>query len=240
MVLLHGYTDSSFSYSRVLPLIDAKYRVFVLDQRGHGKSEKPEKGYLLTDFAADVSAFMDAKGIKQATIVGHSMGSLVAQQIAVSAPERVERLVLVGSTTTARNNDVIELQKAVNELKDPVPVAFAREFQDSTVHRQLPEDFMKRVVEESLKLPARVWREVLAGIMASDFKSELSKIKAPTLIIWGENDKIFGRDEQNILASKIPDAVLKIYPETGHCPNWERPEQFVKDLENFISEKRKN
>ncbi|HEX8920352.1 MAG TPA: alpha/beta fold hydrolase [Pyrinomonadaceae bacterium] len=234
IILLHGYTDSSFSYSRVLPLLDAKYRVYTLDLRGHGDSERPVSGYKLSDFAADVLAFMDAKGIGRASLVGHSMGSFITQQVAMTAPERVERLVLIGSATTLRNNTVQDLRLAVNALSDPVPVTFVREFQASTVYRQLPEQFMNRVVAESLKVPARVWRATIEGFFADDYRHQLGKIKAPTLILWGDRETIFPRSEQDSLVNALASAKLKVYPETGHALHWERPEQFVKDLEDFI------
>src|SRR5215204_2978292 len=73
VIMLHGYTDSSFSFSRVLPLIDPSHRVFALDLRGHGNSERPAGGYTVRDFAADVMAFMDALGLERANLVGHCM-----------------------------------------------------------------------------------------------------------------------------------------------------------------------
>jgi pimeloyl-ACP methyl ester carboxylesterase len=235
IVLLHGYTDSWFSYSRVLPLIGANHRVYALDLRGHGDSDRPVSGYNFSDFAADVVAFMDAKKLERAIVVGHSMGSFVAQHVAAAAPERVARLVLIGSATTVRNEAVLELQRAVNALSDPVPVKFAREFQASTFHQPLPDEFIERVVKESLKLPARVWRAVMAGMLAGDGRAHLTKIKAPTLILWGEKETIFPRAEQDALTAAIPTAALQGYQDTGHDPHWERPEQFVRDLEDFIT-----
>jgi non-heme chloroperoxidase len=236
VILLHGYGDSSFSYSRVMPLLDAKYRIFALDQRGHGESDRPTSGYKFADFAADALAFMDARQIKKAVIVGHSMGSFVAQQIAVSAPERVEKLILIGSAATVRNDLVGELKKAVDELKDPVPVEFIREFQYGTVYQKPPEDFMNRVIGESQKLPARVWREVMSGMLTADSKSRLGNIKTPTLILWGDREPIFKRAEQDELLAGIPHAVFKVYRGVGHCPNWERPEEVARDLEAFINQ----
>lgn len=235
VILLHGYGDSSASYSRVMPLMDAKYRIFALDQRGHGESDRPASGYQFADFAADVVAFMDALNLKKAVIVGHSMGSFVAQQVAVGAPERVEKLVLIGSAPTVRNEVVLGLQKDVNALKDPVSLDFIREFQYGTVYRKPPDEFMNRIIAESRKLPARVWREVMTGMLAADSKSQLGKIKTPTLILWGDKESIFQRQEQNELAAAIPNSVFKVYTGVGHCPNWENPEQVVKDLEEFIA-----
>jgi pimeloyl-ACP methyl ester carboxylesterase len=236
VILLHGYTDSSFSYSRVLPALALKYRVYALDQRGHGDSERPAAGYAVKDFAADVVAFMDAKGLRRATVVGHSMGSFVAQQVAASAPERVERLVLIGSAATPRNSVVNDLRQAVDALGDdgPVPEKFAREFQTSTVHAPLPAEFMDRVVAESRKVPARVWRAAITALYADEPGDRLGRIKAPTLIIWGDRETVFLRAEQDALVRQLSNPVLKVYEETGHSPQWERPEKFIKDLDEFI------
>src|SRR3712207_6289457 len=101
IIFLHGYSDSWYSFSRVLPLLSPTYHAFALTQRGHGDSEKPACCYTVDDFAADVAAFMDAVGIDEATIVGASTGALFAQRVALSYPRRVIRLVLIGSQTPA-------------------------------------------------------------------------------------------------------------------------------------------
>jgi len=238
VILLHGYSDSWVSWGQVLPLIDKKYHVYVPDLRGHGESDRPASGYSFPDFAGDIIAFMDAKGIKKATIVGHSMGSFVAQHVATMAPERVEKLVLVGSAPAVSNGEVSQLQIEVNALTDPVPVKFVTEFQKSVVTRPIPDEFMDRVVQESMKLPARVWRDTMAGMLAKNSTVRLSKIKAPTLIIWGDRETVFPkRADQELLRNGIPNARLKVYEGTGHCPNWEEPVRFVKDLLGFVDGK---
>jgi pimeloyl-ACP methyl ester carboxylesterase len=235
LILIHGFTDSWFSYSRVLPLLDKKYRVYAIDQRGHGDSDRPEKGYAMKDFAADVAAFMDAKNIAKATIVGHSMGSFVALQTVLEAPQRVEKLVLIGTATTARNDVTLDLQKTIMNLKDPIDEKFARDFQVSTSAETLPDEFINEVVRQSLKLPARVWKSALAGVLAEDYKSRLGKIKAPTLIVWGDKENIFPRAEQDLLKAGIAGSTLKVYAGSGHSPHWEQPETFVRDLNEFLS-----
>lgn len=235
IILLHGYSDSSFSYSTVLPLLDRKYRVYVLDQRGHGESDRPTNAYALSQFAADVLAFMDVMKIDKATIVGHSMGSFVAQHVAVAAPERVKRMVLSGSATTIRNSVVTELQREVNALKDPVPEKFVREFQTSTIFHSPSEDFFNGAVKASLNLPARVWREVMTEMLSPKSQVELAKIRVPTLILWGDKETVFPRSEQDALLAALPNARLKVYEDTGHAMHWERPERFAKDLQEFMN-----
>ncbi|MCA1576095.1 MAG: alpha/beta fold hydrolase [Acidobacteria bacterium] len=235
VILLHGYTDSWFSFSQIMPLMDQKYRVYTLDQRGHGDSDRPMGGYAMQQFAGDVIAFMDAMKIQQATVVGHSMGSFVAQHLAVAAPERVKKLVLAATATTVHTNDLArQLQRDVNALTDPVPEKFVYEFQLSTAFQPLSNDFFQTVLKESKKLPAHVWREVMAEMMSPDTAVQLKKIKAPTLILWGDKD-FFPRSEQDSLVSALPNAVLKVYKDTGHALHWERPETFATDLKTFIN-----
>jgi pimeloyl-ACP methyl ester carboxylesterase len=235
VILLHGYTDSWFSFSQILPLLDQKYRVYTLDQRGHGESDRPVGGYAMEQFAADVVAFMDAMKIGQATIVGHSMGSFVAQHVAVEAPDRVKRIVLVATATTIHTNDLVQqLQREINALTDPIPQKFVHDFQVSTAFQPLSNDFFQTVLKESMKLPAHVWRDVMAEMMSPEAGVQLKKIKAPTLVLWGDKD-FFPRSEQDALVSGMPNAVLKVYKDTGHALHWERPEQFATDLKTFMS-----
>src|SRR5215213_2939957 len=238
IIFLHGYSDSWFSFSRVLPLLAPSYHAFALTQRGHGDSDKPECCYTPDDFAADVDAFMDAVGIEEATLVGASTGALFAQRVALSYPRRVSRLVLVGPQTPA-NESVMGLVEEVRALEDPVPPEFVREFQESTVYQPVPQEFLDTVVSESLELPARVWRDYMEQAVLSidhDYVVGLREIDVPTLILWGEQDSLFPREEQERLAGAIPGATLKVYPETGHAVHWDRPEQVVRDLEVFMKD----
>lgn len=235
IVLLHGYSDSWFSWSLVLPLLPDSLRVLALDLRGHGESSQPAGGYALRDLAADVIALLDAQGITRATVVGHSMGSLVAQQVALAAPERVDRLVLVGSGTTFRRaTDIGELEAAVNQLTDPVATEFVRSFQESTVYAPLPADFLDRVVVESGKLTAPVWRALMVGMLGAAVPTRLGALGIPTLVLWGDHDSVFPRSEQDALLALVPTATLKVYPETGHALHWERPAEFARDLVSFL------
>ncbi|HSE26633.1 MAG TPA: alpha/beta fold hydrolase [Gemmatimonadales bacterium] len=235
VILLHGYSDSWFSWSRVLPLFPESWRVYALDQRGQGDSDRPATGYGMADIAADVIAFLDAKGIRRATVVGHSTGGLVAQQVARLAPGRVARLVLVATAGSIREiNGVDEFGQVVMTLADPVPEAFVREFQLSTIHRPLPPEFVDRVVAESLKLPARVWHGIMQGMLDTP-APDLSRAIFPTLLLWGDHDAVFPRATQDGLQARIPGARLIVFPETGHAVHWERPEQFAEELRDFVA-----
>jgi non-heme chloroperoxidase len=236
IVFLHAYVDSWFSYSRVLPLLSPSYHAFAPDQRGHGDSSKPEGCYTADDFAADVDAFMEEVGIEKATLVGDSSGGLIAQRVALDYPHRVSRLVLIGAPTTLVNNEtVVELGEVILALEDPISPEFIREFVVGMIHHPVPEEFLVRAVSESLKVPARVWHEYYDGVMLTvDDTARLGEIVAPTLILWGERDSLLPREEQEWRAAAIPDATLRVYPDTGHLAHWVRPEWVVRDLEAFI------
>jgi pimeloyl-ACP methyl ester carboxylesterase len=233
VLFLHGYTDSWFSFSRLLPLLPPSWHCYAVSQRGHGDSERPIAGYTPDDLAADAVAFLDAVGVDRAVIVGHSMGSIIARRVAETCPQRVSGLVLLGAIL-AGNDATRELQDAVRTLQDPVPLEVVREFQESTVSVRVPEAFLDRVVDESLKLPARVWRSALDGVFSSDDADDLHKIVAPTLLLCGERDAYFSRDEQDQIVAAIHGARLTVYAETGHAPHWERPEQVADDLDAFL------
>ena len=234
ILFLHGWPDSWFSYSRVLPLLPPRYRALVPDQRGFGESDRPDDGYGIPDLAADAAAFLDDVDVTRAAIVGHSLGSFVARRLAEVHPERVTRLVLIAGAFSPANRVMREVQASLRDLPEPVPLDFARAFQAGTVHLPLPADFFERLLTESVKLPARLWRAALDGLLAFDDARQLGRIQAPTLLLWGDRDALFTREDQERLVKAIPNARLRVYPDTGHCPNWERPELVAADLTAFI------
>ena len=236
LVFLHGYVDSWFAFSRLLPLLPPEYHAFAFDQRGHGDSEQPECCYTADDFAADVAAFMDAVGLEEGTLVGDSSGGMIAQRVALSYPCRVSRLVLVGSPTTLLNNEaVIEKGQEILALDDPVPLEFVREFHLSAIYHPVPKEFLSEALSESMKVPARVWRDYYEGVVLTvDDTARFGEISVPTLILWGEQDAVLPREEQERRVTAIPNATLKVYPDTGHAVAWERPEWVMRDLEAFM------
>lgn len=234
LVLLHGYSDSGFSFSRILPLLPADRRIIVPDLRGHGRSSQPPAGYGMDTLAHDVLALLDALDVESAVVLGHSMGSLVAQRFAVLAPERVEALVLVGSAPSIHGlAGLDEFRAAVDALAEPVEEEFVRAFQESTIVRPVPPEFMDGVVAESLRLPARVWRDLLAGMIEAPVAAP-GEIRARTLVLWGDEDGVFGRDQQTRLLELIPGSRLRVYEGIGHAPHWEDPRRFATELVAFL------
>jgi pimeloyl-ACP methyl ester carboxylesterase len=237
VLLLHGITDSWYSFEGVLQYLPASLHAFALSQRGHGDAARPLTGYDPQDFAADLAAFMDALALGPAVIVGHSMGSIIAQRFAIDYPDRILGLVLMGACATVRGNPAAQAfwDTVVSRLVDPIEPRVALEFQRSTLARPVPQTWLDTVVQESLKAPARVWRAAFAALLETDFSGQLGAIKVPTLIVWGDRDAFFLRHDQEALAAAIAGAQLVVYPDAGHGLHWEDPGRFAADLVAFIA-----
>jgi pimeloyl-ACP methyl ester carboxylesterase/tetratricopeptide (TPR) repeat protein len=236
VILLHGYTDSWRSWERILPHLPRSLRVFAATQRGHGESDKPEGSYDSSVLAGDVAAFMDAVGLDRAVLVGHSMGSTVAQRFAIEYPDRANALVLEGAfMPRPANPEVAKFLDEVLRLEDPIDPDFVREFQKSTLAQTVPPAFVDVVVGESLKVPARVWKAALQPYRTTDFSAGLAKIRVPTLLVWGDRDAFTGRAEQNALIGSIGGSRLVVYAGAGHSPHWEEPQRFAGQLASFVA-----
>lgn len=235
VVLLHGITDSHRSYEPVLAALPQSIRAIAPTARGHGDAGKPAGGYDAPQMAADVIAVMDALGIERTIIAGHSMGSWTARRIAACHPDRVLGAVLLGTFASFHDNPGIGgLTEEFRALEDPIDPRYAREWQDSTMVRPVPEAFMEMVVEETCKPPARVWRAALQGLV-DDRPEPAGTITAPTLLCYGERDAFVPRSDQDDLLARIPDAELRIYEGGGHALHWERPGRFAADLVEFAA-----
>ena len=233
IVLLHGAGDSWHSYDRVFPLIPKHYRVYAITLRGHGLSDHPESGFSSADFAGDILDFLDGMKIHHATLVGHSLGSFVAQKVAELDTDHLDRLVLIGSGPgLVKPSTETSVLSAFSRLQDPIPYTFARDFQASTIYHPVPAQFFELWVAEAQRVPASTWHGLGQG--HREPVEELKKIRIPTLVVWGEKDSIFSRADQELLVSTLPNSTFSAYPETGHALHWERPERFARELLAFV------
>jgi len=231
VIMLHGFTDSWFSFSRVLPLMPAELRIIAADLRGHGDSSRPALGYRFDDFADDVIRLMDAMDVPKAVLVGHCMGSFVARKVYELAAERVARMVLVGGGPTMRTPVMTGLVTAIEELRDPVDDGFVREFQMGCIHGPVPEPFMEAIIANSRRMPSRTWKAVMQGLLESELN--LVRPEVRTLVVGGRQDAVFSATEQMVLARQFPRGELHLVDDVGHTLHWEQPATFVSALLRF-------
>ena len=236
VIFLHGYTDSWHSYDQVLPLLPGSIHAYVLSQRGHGNSDRPEKGYKPEDFASDIAGFMQRLKIESAIIVGHSMGATIAQRFALDYPQKTKALVLVASFASFKTNPgIAELTGIISKIEDPIDSGFVYEFQKSTLFRPVEASAVRTYVKESMKVPARVWKAVAEETISVDYSQAVKQITVPTLIVWGDKDVFCPEADQYILKNAIKRSTLLIYEGIGHAIHWEDPERFARDLTGFIN-----
>jgi non-heme chloroperoxidase len=235
VVMLHGVTDSWRSFEPVLRHLPADIRAIAVTQRGHGDAPKPESGYLIEDLAGDVVDLMNDLRIARAIVVGHSMGSMVAQRIAIDHPERVLGVVLAGvfGHPQAEGPALAALAEEFGSIEDPIARQVAHEFQASTTATPLEPEQLNTFVDESLKVPARVWRDAFNEFPRVDHSAELSGLNIPALIVYGDQDELISRPEQDRLLDALPDARIEVYEGAGHAMHWEQPERFAADIVEF-------
>jgi pimeloyl-ACP methyl ester carboxylesterase len=233
VVLLHAWGESLGSFDRLLPALPERIHALAPDQRGHGGADKPPYDYALIDYADDVVAFLDEVGLASAVLVGSSSGGYVAQQVAVSSPQRVAGLVLVGAPRSLRGRP--SFADEVDRLTDPVDPAWVKaSLEWFPRHHEVPEWYLEERVEDGVRMPAHVWRQALDGLCTAVPPTEAGTIAAPTLIIWGGRDELLSRADQEALAAAIPGSRLVVYEDTGHLVLWEQPDRVAHDIASFV------
>ena len=170
--------------------------------------------------------------------MGGSSGGFVARRFVIDHPERALGLVLLGSPAVLRGKPGVQemWETTVSKLTDPVDPDFVRAFAESTVARPVPLAFLETLVQENLKVPARVWKATFQGLLEDDSFAQLDKISAPTLIVWGDRDAFLTRADQEQLKAAITGSRLVVYRGTGHAVYWEAPERVASDLAAFVDE----
>lgn len=247
LLLVHGFTGCKEDFADEMePLADLGYHVVAPDLRGHGDSDAPtdEGEYALEIFAADMIALVDALGWEQFDLLGHSMGGMIAQILVVDHPERVSRLVLMDTHHGRLGNldlDLIEigielartqgleviqqiLQMGADPLANP---AYQRVCAERPGYQEFAESKMLR------SSPA-MYAAMLGQIAhAHDRLDAMASVQVPTLVQVGALDEPF-YDASIRLSERIPDAVLVIHPEAGHCPQFEATDHWRHSLHSFL------
>src|SRR6185437_12544600 len=166
LVLIHGYTDSARDWAPIAPLLTPRFRLIMVDLRGHGASAKPDCCYTRFDFAYDVKLLLDALHISRADIAGHSLGSIVAQTFAETWPGATRRLVLISSTGTSfgppasasADGGLQGWLAPLANLADPIDPnsEFMRTWWKVSI--AYDPEFARRQRQDAAAIPARVWR----------------------------------------------------------------------------------
>jgi pimeloyl-ACP methyl ester carboxylesterase len=234
VLLVHGYTDNSRAWSLLMPHLPG-FRLIAIDLRGHGASEAPPCCYGLDTLAHDLLGALDALGIDRARVVGHSLGAMAAAVLAATAPERVERLVLISGALAADAGPGSWMWENIRALEPPLDPegAFLGEWYWNPT--PVDADFLARERAESAAVPGHVWQGVLKGLALADWSPLAPAITQPALILWGEEDGLFGAEDQELLRRALPGAAFERFERLGHNMFWEAPEAVGTILVDFLT-----
>lgn len=237
LLLLHGFTDSSRIWTALLPYL-SDYRVLILDQRGHGASDAPACCYSPSVLADDARLFLDALGIKRASVVGHSLGSMVGQVFAAEHPDRVDRLVLAASTALVpirRGDWLWERTVAATGLPSK-NAAFMAEWTIGASPTPVDPVLVRYWDEDAKRIPAHVWRAIPRELLDTPIGRYAADIKAPVLILSAGADPLFAAEHHQSLVRAYPNAQARIFPGLGHNFIVERPPEVGPPLAAFLAQ----
>ncbi|KQV04724.1 MULTISPECIES: alpha/beta fold hydrolase [unclassified Kitasatospora] len=236
VVFVHGWADTWRSFEPLLRRLPAGLHAYALTQRGHGDADRPPDGYAPAELAEDLLAFLDTVGIGRAILVGGSSGGVQARILAGRHPHRVAGLVLLGVPATLADKPMArEVRARVQELRDPVGREFAAAFSSGLTDGGVDPDFLQTMITESLKAPARVWRDTMLGLLDTDLRATLDGISVPTLVVWGDRDDLLPRADQQVILDAVPGARLIVHQGAGHLVYWERPDEVTRDIAAFAA-----
>jgi pimeloyl-ACP methyl ester carboxylesterase len=250
IILLHGGSGSIEYWIYNIANLAKYHQVYAFDMVGSGKSDFPIAAYSLSYQTEFLASFMSACSIDSATLIGNSMGGAVALQFTSLYPDRVDKLVLVDSMGFGREISIgirlITLPIVVNLLRPGrwmIPAMLKSNFYHG---KQISPEWME-LRYPIFAMPGRNQAILslgqsnfnLAGVRADVYQpivDSLAKISQPTLIIWGEYDRIIPVKHAHIAAAGLPNSQLEIFPQCGHHPYLEYPDKFDRLVLDFLAE----
>jgi pimeloyl-ACP methyl ester carboxylesterase len=242
LLFVHGHLASSASWQHVLASAGGGRPGIAVDVPGFGASDRPwPYDYTVSGEASSLEAFLDARGIRRAVLVGNSLGGAAVMLLAARRPERVAALVLVAGASAStpvpwpaavlRTPVLGELALALSTRKT-VAIGLRRKIyaRASSVTPDAIDDAWR-----PLTIPG-TRRAALAAIRTDPrrFAGVESKVEAPTLVVWGEEDRMIPAAEAPRLAARIRGARVALIPGAGHLPQREQPERFSADVRKFL------
>jgi pimeloyl-ACP methyl ester carboxylesterase len=253
IVFVHGLSGCWANWLEQLPVFGAEHRVLALDLPGFGYSPMPEEPISISGYARLLDRLLGDLGIDAAAVVGNSMGGFVAAELAIAFPQRVERLVLVSPAGLSTTGDPRPL-RALPTLRRlervlTMSTAWFTARSDAAMRRpRLREATLKVAASHPGRLPAALAAEQIRGagkpgflqalqaLLEYDIRDRLPEIACPTLIVWGDDDRVITVRDADAFAEMIPNSRKVIFADTGHVAMLERPATFNALLEDFLSE----
>jgi 3-oxoadipate enol-lactonase len=232
LLLIQGLGYARWGWEPVLDLLARSFDVLAFDNRGIGESDAPAGPYTVPAMAADALQVLDEAGVERAHVVGASLGGMIAQELALAAPARIDRLVL--ACTTPGGERAFPMPQRTVDLM--LARASLREYIQNALEPADRPDLVDRILEhrERTAQGYEAWAAQAAAGAGFDASDRLGGLAAPTLVQQGDGDVVVDPRNAELLVDLIPDASLELYAGCGHLFFWQEPERFVRELEEFL------
>ncbi|MEN8042136.1 MAG: alpha/beta hydrolase [Actinomycetota bacterium] len=238
VLLIHGLGSSGADWEMQIPALIPDFRVIAVDLRGHGQSDKPDGPYSIAMFAGDVAAVIEELGIAPCHVVGLSLGGITALELAATRPELVRRAVIVNAGPEFVPKTFKD-KAAVWQRRILVKVAPLRTMGEIIAERTLPEDkhaeLRERVAETIASNDKAAYQASMKAIVGWSVLDRLNRITSPILVVASEFDYSPSEAKQPIV-DLAQDARMVVVPETRHLLPVEKPREFNKILQAFLSD----
>ena len=235
-VLVHGFLGGARQWSEVVEAFSKHRTTIAIDLPGFAGASDKELASTIEEFAQCVLAELDERQLQRVVVMGHSMGGMIAQEMARHKPELIDRLVLYATGPLGKMPDRFEpIEMSLKRLEEEglgttastVVAAWFVEGQRSAGFESL-----KEIATEASPEAAK---RALLAMAAWDGRANLAGIKMPTLVLWGDQDRSYLWPQVEQLWKGLPNANLAVIPGASHAAHVEKPEVFLKILQDFLS-----
>jgi pimeloyl-ACP methyl ester carboxylesterase len=242
LVMINGASGSVEWLYQAIPVYSREYRLIVFDNRGAGRSDAPDIPYTTEMMADDAAGLLDAIGIDSAHIWSGSMGGMIAQQFVLRYPKRVRSLILACTYCGGPNSSIMtdpETMRAIEHMQG----LSGKELMMETLRLCLSQKFIndnpgtiKEMIKNMMKHSITSHGQMRQGqaVMGHNTYERLPEIKAPTLVISGDADKLIPVENSRIIASRIPGAELIILKNMGHLFGFEAVDESNRVMLDFL------
>jgi pimeloyl-ACP methyl ester carboxylesterase len=237
VILLHGWLGSWGLWQETMSFLGRYYRTYALDFWGFGESGKKRETYAVQDFVSLVDQFMEQLGIIKAPLVGHSMGGTVSLSVAIKYPERVSKVVVVGSPMVGSSLALplkwagyrpiaFMLFNMMGIFRSAIRLASPIICRDERFADMMDRDLSRTTLESFLRS--------IASLRRTDLRPMLDQIKVPAMGMYGDRDVIVHPRQWEPMKKGIGHALIERFPSAGHFPMLEEPQNFSERLKSFL------
>ncbi len=242
LVMIMGLRRNLEWWYKQVPVLSRRFRVLVFDNRGAGRSDKPEMDYSIRLFAKDTAELMRMTGMENANVLGYSMGGYIAQELAINYPGMVRKLILVSTGAGGERAVMMSPERmsrfTANEgltpeeiLKKDMDIYFSDEYIVNHPNE------IREFIDISLRWyqPPEAFQRQFQACLEHNTADRLHQIDIPVLIMAGGDDPLVPPDNSRILKGLLPHADLTIYPGLRHCFHMEESDQANKKILDFLA-----